>query len=267
MRTCSRSPSSTPIPVPSLVELEHWATASRQGESSSGNVSLFYAGETFRAFSGGNGPVDALLSAVDNALEQIIGGRPQLVDYGLRSVGAGEDAQGEATVKIAAPTGDTDVPRIFTGHGLSTNVVEASLRAYLAAINKLIAEHAEVGEPAGDGRGAARDGPPRGATSPGDGIGPEVCAVARRCVDALGDRFGYEVSGSSSSSAGRRWMPWHPAPRRDPRRCRRRRCRAARRRWRPGLGRSGRTVTSGGRAAGPALEPRAVREPAARARP
>ena len=29
---------------------------------------------------------------------------------------------------------------------------------------------------------------------PGDGIGPEVCAVARRCVDAAGARFGFEVS-------------------------------------------------------------------------
>jgi 2-isopropylmalate synthase len=131
-------------PVPTLVELEHWATASRQGESSSGNVSLFYGGQTFRAFSGGNGPVDALLSAVDNALEQIIAGRPKLIDYGLRSVGSGEDAQGEATVKIAAPMGTADVPRIFTGHGLSTNVVEASLRAYLAAVNKLLAEHDAV---------------------------------------------------------------------------------------------------------------------------
>ena len=128
-------------PVPQLIELEHWATASRQGESSSGNVSVFYDGRTFRAFAGGNGPVDALLKAVDNALEQIIGGRPQLVDYALRSIGGGEDAQGEATVKIAAPAGDGDVPTIFTGHGLSTNVVEASLRAYLAAVNKLIAVH------------------------------------------------------------------------------------------------------------------------------
>ncbi|HEX2883817.1 MAG TPA: 2-isopropylmalate synthase [Candidatus Limnocylindria bacterium] len=126
-------------PVPNLVELEHWATASRQGESSSGNVSLFHDGRTFRAFAGGNGPVDALLSAVDNALEQIIGGRPRLVDYGLRSIGSGEDAQGEATVKIAAPAAGDDVPQIFTGHGLSTNVVEASLRAYLAAVNKLMA--------------------------------------------------------------------------------------------------------------------------------
>jgi 2-isopropylmalate synthase len=128
-------------PVPQLVELEHWATASRQGESSSGNVSLFYDGRTFRAFAGGNGPVDALLKAVDNALEQIISERPRLIDYGLRSVGSGEDAQGEATVKIAAQTSEAEAPQVFTGHGLSTNVVEASLRAYLAAVNKLIAEH------------------------------------------------------------------------------------------------------------------------------
>jgi 2-isopropylmalate synthase len=133
-------------PVPHLVEIEHWAAASRQGESSSGNVSLFYDGRTFRAFSGGNGPVDALLSAVDSALEQIIGGRPQLIDYQLRSIGAGEDAQGEATVKISAPAGDGDVPQVFTGHGLSTNVVEASLRAYLAAVNKLIAAHPVAAE-------------------------------------------------------------------------------------------------------------------------
>jgi 2-isopropylmalate synthase len=128
-------------PVPQLVQIEHWASASRQGESSSGNVSLFYEGRTFRAFAGGNGPVDALLSAVDNALEQIIDGRPRLVDYQLKSIGQGEDAQGEATVKIAAPTADGEAAEIFTGHGLSTNVVEASLRAYLAAVNKLIAEH------------------------------------------------------------------------------------------------------------------------------
>ena len=133
-------------PVPQLVELEHWAAASRQGESSSGNVSLFYEGRTFRAFAGGNGPVDAVLSAVDNALEQIISGRPQLVDYQLRSVGSGEDAQGEATVKIANPASEGDAPEIFTGHGLSTNVVEASLRAYLAAVNKLIAAHPVAAE-------------------------------------------------------------------------------------------------------------------------
>ncbi|MDP9271884.1 MAG: 2-isopropylmalate synthase [Chloroflexota bacterium] len=127
-------------PVPQVVKLEHWASASRQGESSSGNVSLFSGGRTYRAFAGGNGPVDALLKAVDNALDQFIGTRPTLLDYQLRSVGAGEDAQGEATIKIGQlAEGDESSPAVYTGHGLSTNVVEASLRAYLAALNKLFA--------------------------------------------------------------------------------------------------------------------------------
>jgi 2-isopropylmalate synthase len=134
-------------PVPPLVRLEHWAAASRQGESSSGNVSLFFEGNTYRAFAGGNGPVDALLSAVDNALEKIIGGRPALLDYQVRSVGAGEDAQGEATVKISLPSPGAGMPPpTYTGHGLSTNVVEASVRAYLAAINKLLADHPATAE-------------------------------------------------------------------------------------------------------------------------
>jgi 2-isopropylmalate synthase len=133
-------------PVPSLVRLEHWAAASRQGESSSGSVSLFHDGRTYRTFAGGNGPVDALLKAVDNALEQIRGGRPTLVDYQLRSIGSGEDAQGEAMVKITAPGGMAGDVRgaTFIGHGLSTNVVEASLRAYLSAVNKLLAAERPV---------------------------------------------------------------------------------------------------------------------------
>jgi 2-isopropylmalate synthase len=127
-------------PVPQVVKLEHWASASRQGESSSGTVSLFSGGRTYRAFAGGNGPVDALFKAVDNALDQFIGTRPTLLDYQLRSVGAGEDAQGEATIKIGQlAEGDESSPAVYTGHGLSTNVVEASLRAYLAALNKLFA--------------------------------------------------------------------------------------------------------------------------------
>jgi 2-isopropylmalate synthase len=157
-------------PVPQLVRLEHWAAASRQGESSSGNVSLFFDGRTYRAFAGGNGPVDALLKAVDNALDQIIGGRPSLADYQLRSVGSGEDAQGEAMVKIVEPLPQAadGMPQTYTGHGLSTNVVEASLRAYLAAINKLIAEHPASAELRASGTSAA-SAEPGGASMPGGG--------------------------------------------------------------------------------------------------
>ncbi len=188
-------------PVPVLIRLEHWAAASRQGESSSGNVSLFFDGRTYRAFAGGNGPVDALLKAVDNALEQIIGGRPTLVDYQLRSIGSGEDAQGEAMLKIAEPepAAEGGTQRTYTGHGLSTNVVEASLRAYLAAVNKLIAEHpvavaalqaVETRNPHELERVTAY----RVVYLPGDGVGPEVLAAARDCVDALGAEHGFSVT-------------------------------------------------------------------------
>ncbi len=180
-------------PVPVLVELEHWATASRQGESSSGNVSIFYGGQTFRAFSGGNGPVDALLSAVDNALEQIIGGRPLLVDYSLRSIGAGEDAQGEATVKIAAPAGDDRRPpnlhrtRLIDQRrrGEPPRVPRRREQAHRRACRR--------GEPGNHGW-QRRMTTYRVAYLPGDGIGPEVCAVARRCVEAAGERFGFSVA-------------------------------------------------------------------------
>jgi 2-isopropylmalate synthase len=148
-------------PVPQLVRLEHWAAASRQGESSSGNVSLFFAGNTYRAFAGGNGPVDAVLSAVDNALEKIIGSRPELLDYQLRSVGAGEDAQGEATIKIGLADGEQVPPPTYVGHGLSTNVVEASLRAYLAAINKLLSEHPVTAGAVEQARAAQPSRPPK----------------------------------------------------------------------------------------------------------
>jgi 2-isopropylmalate synthase len=152
-------------PVPALVRLEHWASASRQGETSSGNVSLFYDGRTYRAFAGGNGPVDALLKATDNALDQIMGGRPTLTDYQLRSVGSGEDAQGEAMTKIAGPEPlpGEDVPRTYTGHGLSTNVVEASLRSYLAAVNKLLADRAAAPAAAAPAGAAQAGAEPAGA--------------------------------------------------------------------------------------------------------
>jgi 2-isopropylmalate synthase len=148
-------------PVPQLVRLEHWAAASRQGESSSGNVSVFFAGNTYRAFAGGNGPIDAVLSAVDNALEKIIGSRPTLLDYQLRSVGAGEDAQGEATIKLGLPDDEHIPPPTYTGHGLSTNVVEASLRAYLSAINKLLAEHPVTADAVQQARAAQPSRPPK----------------------------------------------------------------------------------------------------------
>jgi hypothetical protein len=103
-----------------------------------------------------------VLSAVDNALEKIIGARPLLLDYQLRSIGAGEDAQGDATIKLGLPDEEQVPPPTYTGHGLSTNVIEASLRAYIAAINKLLSAHPVTAQAVEHARAAQPSRPPKG---------------------------------------------------------------------------------------------------------
>ena len=50
---------------------------------------------------------------------------------------AGEDAQGQVLVRCRRSSDEGPGALIVTGHGLSTNIIEASLEAYLVAINKL----------------------------------------------------------------------------------------------------------------------------------
>lgn len=77
----------------------------------------------------GDGPVNAAFNAIDKLVEA-----PEhtLEDYQIRSVGEGEDALGEVVVKLLSNG------RITTGRGLSVDVMEASLLAYINGINKLI---------------------------------------------------------------------------------------------------------------------------------
>lgn len=82
----------------------------------------------------GSGPVDAAYKLVDKLIKK----KTTLLDYQIRSVTVGKDAQGEVTVKIQGPNG-----RILTGHGVSTDVIEASVKAYLDANNKLEAQPTE----------------------------------------------------------------------------------------------------------------------------
>jgi 2-isopropylmalate synthase len=76
----------------------------------------------------GNGAVNALLQAIDVA----IGIPCELEEYTVEAVTPGEDAQGQVRLRIRA--GD----KVYNGHGLATDVVEASARAYLAALSKVV---------------------------------------------------------------------------------------------------------------------------------
>jgi 2-isopropylmalate synthase len=77
----------------------------------------------------GDGPVDAALKAIDRLTQT----RGRLLDYSLRSVSQGKDALGEVTVKV-----DFGQKELVTGKGASTDVIEASARAYLNAVNRFL---------------------------------------------------------------------------------------------------------------------------------
>lgn len=75
----------------------------------------------------GDGPVDAALKAIDRITKM----RGRLMDYNIRSVSRGKDALGEVVMKVDFGDGV-----LVSGKGASTDIVEASARAYLNAVNR-----------------------------------------------------------------------------------------------------------------------------------
>jgi len=94
-------------------------------------VQLRHGEELLQDSSPGNGAVDAAMKAIDRILKQ----NGNLVEYNVQAVTQGKDALGEATIKCDFGDG-----RLVTGKGASTDVIEASARAYLNAVNRVLAK-------------------------------------------------------------------------------------------------------------------------------
>ena len=108
--------------------LDYLHFVSGTGLVPSATVRLQREGQIFQDSGTGDGPVEATY----NAIEAITGTKGRLLDYNLRAVTQGRDAMGEVSVKV-----DFD-GTIVSGKGSSTDVIEASARAYLNAINRLV---------------------------------------------------------------------------------------------------------------------------------
>jgi 2-isopropylmalate synthase len=91
------------------------------------SVRLLHQGETLEVTSPGNGAVDAAMKAID----KITGKNGHLAVYLVEAVTEGQDALGEVTLKVDFGDG-----RLITGKGASTDVIEASARAYVNAVNR-----------------------------------------------------------------------------------------------------------------------------------
>ena len=86
----------------------------------------------------GNGPVDAVCNAIDRA----IGNESKLVDFNVQAVTEGIDSQGTVTIRIEKDG------RIYTGRGADTDIIVASAKAYLSAVNRQLASDEESNVPA-----------------------------------------------------------------------------------------------------------------------
>jgi len=123
--------------VPASVSLLGWSVTSSHGGNATGAVSLSVNGEERATEATGNGPVNALFAAVDAAVRPVLGWHPVLTEYEIKAVSAGEDAQGQVLVRCRRSSDEGPGALVVSGHGLSTNIIEASLDAYLVAVNKL----------------------------------------------------------------------------------------------------------------------------------
>ena len=114
--------------------MEHLQFTSGTNIVPTATVRLKMQDETYQESGWGDGPVDAAYKAID-LITKVPG---KLLEYQIRAITAGKDALGEVTAAL-----EVDGRRIV-GRGSSTDVIEASVRAYLNAINKVVIRQANV---------------------------------------------------------------------------------------------------------------------------
>jgi len=113
-------------------EVEHYKLVaskfhSETGEAPRAELALSVGGVERRAASTGSGPVDACFLAIESVAKS----GAELLLYSVNAITTGTDAQGEVTVRLAK------AGRIVNGQGADTDIIVASAKAYLNALNKL----------------------------------------------------------------------------------------------------------------------------------
>jgi len=108
-------------------KLVHMSQGSGMGERPHASVVLSESGAEKKAQSEGDGPVDATFKAIENVVKS----EAELLLYSVNAVTQGTESQGEVTVRLSRGG------RIVNGVGADTDIVVASAKAYLAAVNKL----------------------------------------------------------------------------------------------------------------------------------
>ena len=115
--------------VEHVYDLEYMHVSCGTGVVPTANVKISTKDGLLLGATTGDGPVDAAYQAIREAT----GLSPKIEKYSIRAVTEGKDALGEATVRISDDEG-----RRFMGRGVSTDIIEASAKAYVDAINRMV---------------------------------------------------------------------------------------------------------------------------------
>jgi 2-isopropylmalate synthase len=120
-------------------ETEHYKltysqVTSETGETPVARLTLSVGGEEKKAESTGSGPVDATFKAI----ESVLNSGSELLLYSVNNITSGTDAQGDVTVRLSKGG------RVVNGSGADTDIVIASVKAYLNALNRLHNEPAKL---------------------------------------------------------------------------------------------------------------------------
>ena len=116
------------VEVEEVYKLEYLQVTTGNSTVPTATVRLHKGEDVIQEAACGDGPVDAVYKAID----RVTGVETRLIAYNLGAVTGGKDALGEVTVQIG------DNGHTFLGRGISTDVIQASARAYIQAINKML---------------------------------------------------------------------------------------------------------------------------------
>ena len=123
---------SSAMQAPSTYHFESYTTTSSNLSVSVSQITLTANGETVCGVSAGDGPIDSAFRAI----EQCVGHHYELDDYQVQSVTEGKEALGSALVRLR------NGGKLYSGNGTSTDIIAASIRAYINALNKIVFEEA-----------------------------------------------------------------------------------------------------------------------------
>lgn len=125
---------SAALQVPPTYKLDTFVITSGNTISSTAHIKLTRNNQPMEGVSIGDGPIDAAFVAI----ESITGCHYELDDFQLQAVTEGREAMGQTVVKLRSGG------KVYSGKGISTDIVAAGIQAYLSALNKIVYEEEEV---------------------------------------------------------------------------------------------------------------------------